>query len=158
MRELYRTYLDERLAMFDAIPDMEAVHRHLDRSTDLQKQLWTFALASSREPGGHPNAGLGVTYPVNSLIEVANKRTWGALTHPPVIIYGLLFAVALICSFIAGNSLAVPNSRPWSHVLGFALLTCISVYVILEIEFPRVGLFGIQKYDQALIDVRESMN
>ena len=157
MRDLFRSYLDERLAIYDAIPDLDAVNAHLSRSQELQNQIWTLSLESTRGGNMHPNAGILTINAINSMFDIANKRNWGALTHPPLIIYALLFIVALVCAFIAGNSLAAANARPWSHVLGFAILTCVSIYVILEIEFPRIGFVGIEKYDQALYDVRKTM-
>src|SRR5262249_29847835 len=149
MRDLFRSYLDSRLAMYRAIPDMDLVDRELARSTELQNQMWSLAVTSTRGPGAHPNAGVLVINALNTMIDISNTRTWAALTHPPVIVFGLLFVIALICAFIAGGTLASPKSRTWPHVLGFALLTCVSVFVILEIEYPRVGFINIEKYDQA---------
>jgi len=157
MRELFRNYLDARLAVYSALPNLEAARQELARSINLQNQIWSLAVASTQVPGSHPDCGKFLLPAINSMIEISNTRTWAALSHPPVIIYVLLFLIALICSFIAGNSLANAKSRSWLHVLGFALLTCASVYVILQIEYPRVGFIDIEKYDQALIDVRKSM-
>ena len=39
-----------------------------------------------------------------------------------------------------------------------ALVMAIAVYVILDIEYPRLGLIRVDAFDQALIDLRESMN
>jgi len=157
MRDLFRAYLDARLSIYRALPDIDAAKQELARSIDLQRQLWNLAVTSTRGPGSHPEGGKLLLPALNSIFDIANTRTWAALTHPPTIIYVLLFVVALICAFIAGDSLAAAQSHSWSHVLGFALLTCISMYVILEIEFPRIGFITIEKYDQALVDVRTSM-
>ena len=157
MRDLFRSYLDERVAIYRAIPDLEAVQAHLVRSEQLENQIWSLGLASTRGGDTHPNAGILLINAMNSMFDIGNKRNWGALTHPPPIIFALLFIVALICSFIAGSSLAAAKARPWSHLIGFAILTCVSVYVILEIEYPRIGFVGIEKYDQALVDVRTGM-
>ena len=83
MRDLFRGYLDERLAVYHAIPDMEAVHHHLGRSIDLQEQIWVQGVAATRETGAHPNAGVLLINSLNSMIDIANERTWAALTHPP---------------------------------------------------------------------------
>lgn len=157
MRGLFRSYLDERTVIYQSIPDMDEVNAHLNRSQDLQKHIWALGLESTRGGNAHPNAGISLINAMNAMFDIANKRNWGALTHPPLIIYALLFVVALVCSFIAGNSLAATNARPWSHVLGFAILTCASSHVTLEIEYPRIGFVGIEKYDQALYDVRKTM-
>jgi len=157
MRDLFRANLDSRMAVYHAIPDLEAAKQEIARSTDLQNQIWHLAVESTRVPGSHPNAGMLLLNALNTMIDISNTRVWAALTHPPVIIYGLLFVIALICSFIAGGSLAAAKSHTWVHALAFALLTCVSVFVILEIEYPRIGFIAIEKYDEALTDVRASM-
>jgi hypothetical protein len=48
--------------------------------------------------------------------------------------------------------------RSWFHMFGFALVVAVSVYVILDIEYPRLGLIRVDAFDQALMDLRESMN
>jgi hypothetical protein len=48
--------------------------------------------------------------------------------------------------------------RSWFHMLGFALAIATAVYVILDLEYPRLGLIRVDAFDQALVDLRESMN
>ena len=43
-------------------------------------------------------------------------------------------------------------------MVGFALVMAMAIYVILDIEYPRLGLIRVDAFDQALIDLRESMN
>src|SRR5215510_7170205 len=157
MRDLFRAYLDARVSMFHALPNIEAARQDLARSIDLQGQIWNLAVTSTRSAGPHPEGGKLLLPAINSMIDISNSRTWAAVTHPPPIIYGMLFLVALICAFIAGHSLAATKPNPWLHILGFALLISVSLYVVLEIEYPRIGFINIQKYDQALVDVRTSM-
>ena len=42
-------------------------------------------------------------------------------------------------------------------MLGFALVMAVVVYVILDIEYPLLGLIRVDAFDQALVDLRESM-
>jgi hypothetical protein len=49
------------------------------------------------------------------------------------------------------------SPRSWLHILGFTAITVITVVVILDIEYPRQGLFRADAYDQVLIDLRENM-
>jgi hypothetical protein len=44
--------------------------------------------------------------------------------------------------------------RRWFHMLGFALVMAFDVYVILDIEYPRLGLIHMDAFDQALADLR----
>ena len=158
MRDLFRTYLDVRLAAYRALPNIDEAKKKLNESIQLQNQIWALAVSSTRNTSSHPDSGKLLLPAINSMIDISNTRTWAALTHPPVIIFGFLFFVALICSFIAGGTLATAKTKPWVHALAFALLTCASVFTILEIEYPREGFINIEKYDQALVEVRTSMN
>lgn len=48
--------------------------------------------------------------------------------HAPIVVFVMLFGLAL------------------------------AVNVILDIEYPRLGLIRVDAFDQALVDLRESMN
>jgi hypothetical protein len=39
----------------------------------------------------------------------------------------------------------------------FAAMTAVTVYVILDIEYPRLGLIRVDTADQVLVELRESM-
>ncbi len=54
--------------------------------------------------------------------------------------------------------MAESPGRKWMHIAGFSLITVISVFVILEMEYPRVGFLNfLDTSDQVLIDLRNSM-
>jgi hypothetical protein len=78
--------------------------------------------------------------------------------HPPMVIFAMLFGLALAASLLAGYSMTGSRVRSWFHMLGFALVMAVAVYVILDIEYPRLGLIRVDAFDQAMIDLRESMN
>jgi hypothetical protein len=42
-------------------------------------------------------------------------------------------------------------------MLCFAAAMAVTVYVILDLEYPRFGLIRVDAFDQALVDLRESM-
>ena len=47
--------------------------------------------------------------------------------------------------------------RSWLHVLGFSAILAATVYVILDLEYPRLGLIRVDAADQVLVDLRQSM-
>ena len=44
-----------------------------------------------------------------------------------------------------------------SSAIEAAALT-VTVYTIIDLEFPRVGIIRVDRYDQALMNQRNSMN
>ena len=54
--------------------------------------------------------------------------------------------------------MAVSKYRSWLHILAFATIAVITVFVVLEIEYPRIGFLSVEtRYDQVLVDLRERM-
>jgi len=47
--------------------------------------------------------------------------------------------------------------RNWLHLLTFALLFSLTLYVIIDMEYPRVGFIRVTGMDRVLQDVRDSM-
>jgi hypothetical protein len=157
IRDLFRQYVAARIAVYQKLPDIDAAKAELAQANELQGQIWSRSVAASALPGAHDDAGKLLPPALNAMIDITNTRTWAARTHPPRILYGLLFLLGLVCAGLAGQSLAAVKPRAWSHMFAFAFVTCVSIFVILEIEYPRMGFIGIQTYDQALVEVLDGM-
>jgi len=157
LQELFRRYVDSRLETYRKLPNMNAAEAEMARTKKLQEEIWTEAVAATRLPDSHLDAGKVLLPALNSMIDITTIRKMALQTHPPNIIYGLLFVLALICSLLAGYRMASGHHRSWLHILSFATITVIIVYVIIDIEYPRVGLIRLQAFDQLLVDVREGM-
>jgi len=156
LRDLFRRYLDARLEVYQRIPDLAASRAALAKANGLQQEIWNAATAVCRTDEGRALAILMLP-PLNAMFDVTTTRTMALLHHPPLIIFGSLFALALGCSLLAGFGMAGGKSRSWAHTLGFALIMSFAVYVILDLEFPRVGLIRIDAADRALTTLREAM-
>ena len=158
IREQFRQYLDSRLATYRKLSNIEATYAELSTSAKLQSDIWSHAVEATRHPDGHPEAGKLLLPAVNHMIEVTGKRTMATRIHPPAIIFALLFLLALVCSLLAGYSMSLSKRRSWLHILAFATIAVITVFVILEIEYPRIGVLSVEsRYDQVLIELRERM-
>jgi ABC-type nickel/cobalt efflux system permease component RcnA len=92
------------------------------------------------------------------MIDITTTRTMATLMHPPAVVFVMLFGLALAASLLAGYGMTGNRVRSWLHMLGFALVMAFAVYVILDIEYPRLGLIRVDAFDQALVDLRASMN
>jgi hypothetical protein len=92
------------------------------------------------------------------MIDITTTRSWTTQIHPPTIIFAMLFGLALASALLAGYGMAAAASRSWLHMLGFAAAMALAVYVILDLEFPRLGLIRVAAFDQALLDLRQGMN
>ena len=94
---------------------------------------------------------------LNAMFDIANTRCWATQSHPPLFIFGLLGMLALACSLLAGYGMAGGKARNRLHVVGFAVIVTLTVYVIVDMEYPRMGFIRVDSFDQALVDVRADM-
>jgi hypothetical protein len=69
----------------------------------------------------------------------------------------MLGVLVLASSLVAGYSMAGGQPRSWVHMLAFAVIMAATVYVIVDIEYPRLGVIRVDAVDQVLVDLRESM-
>lgn len=157
IRDLFRRYLDSRLAVYAAIPDMNAVKTELVRSQQLQDEVWSASLAACREVRDPATTSL-VVAALNAMIDITTTRTVASMAHPPTIIYVMLVVLALACALLVGYSMAGARGRNWLHIAAFAAVVALTVYVTLDLEFPRLGMIRIDAVDQILRDLRESMD
>lgn len=149
--------MDSRLETYRRMPDLIAVNHEMARSKNIQEEIWSEAVTATRLPSSHPAAAWLLLPALNNMIDITATRTMALQVHPPRVIYALLFGLGLICSLLAGYRMSSSRRRSWLHILGFALITVIVVYVVLDIEYPRAGLIRLQNADQTLVELRQGM-
>jgi len=160
LREAMRDYTDARIATYKKLPDLEAARDEMARSQRLQNELWALAVAATRLAESRPGADLLVMPALNSMFDVATVRLMATQMHPPQIVFAMLIGLALASALLAGYQSADERGRVRHsvHKVGFAAIVAFTVYVIIDIEFPRLGLVRIDATDQVLINVRAGMN
>ena len=157
LREKFRQYVDTRLAVYAKLPDIAAAKEELAKGNRLQGEIWRQAVSASRTQGASPAAPMLLLPALNAMIDITTTRTMAAQMHPPAIIIAMLFGLALASALLAGYAMAAAKSRSWLHMIGFALVTAFAIYVILDMEYPRLGLIRVDAFDQALVEFRQSM-
>jgi hypothetical protein len=157
MRDLFRQYLDSRIEVYRKAPDIISVRAELARSVKLQTEIWSLAVSGSREPKVDATPLL-LLPALNAMIDITTTRAETARLHPPLIIYLMLGMLTLACSLFAGYDMAVRRRLNLLHSTAFAVVLAVTVYVIIDLEYPRVGLIRMTDSDQVLVELRQSMN
>jgi hypothetical protein len=157
LRDLFRRYVDSRLETYRRLPDIRAAQEELKNSVHLQNEIWKRSVAACETEAGRPYAVL-VLGALNEMIDITTTRVGSLYTHPPMIVYVMLLVLTLVTALLAGYGMAGGKRRSWLHIVGFALIMATTVYVIVDVEFPRTGFFRVNDFDRFLMDVRASMN
>jgi hypothetical protein len=157
MRELLRQYVDARIDTYSKLPDLEAARVALARSQSLQSDLWTQAIVATRLPTSGLEAKTVFLPALNQMFDLATTRVAATQMHPPLVVYAMLVGLALAAALLAGYRSAADRTTSWLHQIGFGAIVAFTVYVILDMEYPRLGFIRIDAIDQLLIDARAAM-
>lgn len=157
LQGLFNQYLDARLEFYKKLPDTESAQVEWNKSMSLQNAIWTRAVEACQAQA-NPSVCVVLLPALNEMIDITTTRKMSTLMHPPIIIFILLFVFAIGCSFVGGCGMARSNQRRWVHNSVFAAMVAITVYVIIDIEYPRSGIIRVDTADQVLIELRSSMN
>ena len=157
LRETFKAYVDARIATYRKLPDMKAALDEAARSESLQGEIWTQAVAAVQLPKARPEAGWLIMPALNEMFDISTTRFAATEMHPPIIIYVMLVALALVAALLAGYQSAGEKGYAWIHKIAFATIVSATVYVILEIEYPRFGVVRLDAIDHLLVDVRARM-
>ncbi|WP_035720388.1 DUF4239 domain-containing protein [Bradyrhizobium sp. ARR65] len=123
---------------------------------ELKQTLWNAADAACPKAGYQPACSLALPA-LGNLFEVALLRAGASEKHPPQIIYFMLFGLGLACSLLAGFGIAARTARSWIHMVIFALTLAVALYIVTDMEYPRLGLISIEAFDHFLADARDDM-
>lgn len=157
IKQDFRDYLDTRLAYYHAIPDdPDGMRAAQSKYTMLQGKIWSESVAGCKEAGSPATTSL-VLASLNDMIDITTTRAVAAEMHPPLAIFMALLALALTGAFLAGYGISGAKKRNWAHMLIFAGVMSLAFYMILDLEFPRVGLIRVNAIDHVLQETRNGM-
>ena len=93
---------------------------------------------------------------LNSMIDIVTTREETKNATVPESVFWLLFMLILSSSFIIGYS---DSKKQINHVLiwGYCLMTCLTVYLILDLDRPRRGLIDVDHSEQKIVELKEML-
>ncbi|MCK6682043.1 MAG: DUF4239 domain-containing protein [Thermoanaerobaculia bacterium] len=155
LKGLFYLYTRSRLDTYQRLPDVEAAKESFDQSMLLQTKIWSTAMkagASMQDPAPL----LLVTPALNEMFDIATSRVAAFRMHQPAVVFVMLLGLALACAFLAGlNSAKVGADALHSAV--FVTAVTAAVFVILDMEFPRVGFIRVDDFDSIIEAVLAGM-
>jgi len=167
MRALLRQYADSRIIALNDLTEGAAASgnaaagnattaTHLADSVRLQEQIWKHAEGACRNYQQHPCSML-VMPALNEMIDMSATHNAALGTHLPGVVLFLLSSLALAGALLAGYAMATRGRRSVPQMLLFSLTVSLTVYTVLDLEYPRVGLVRIHSAEHVMQEVRDSM-
>jgi hypothetical protein len=155
LQNQFRSYLETRLAVYRVLPDIEAAYANLARADTLQQAIWSQAVAATMTAPATQPAML-LLPALNQMFDITTVRTAAAQFHPPTMIFVMLGLLVLVCATLAGYGMG-GKARSWYHTVGFALVISLTILVIIDLEYPRLGFIQLASHDRVLEDLLARM-
>lgn len=156
MRELMRAYVDSRLTTYSHMGDTEGLAQEAARSSALQAQIWSLAVPSAAK-APTTSASMLLLPALNTMFDTCSTRLGALRIHAPGPVFYLLISVMLLASTMAGYRFGVSDTWTRMHRVSFAVILALTYYVIVDLEYPRLGWIRIDDIDIMLRQLHQSM-
>lgn len=158
IRAMFRDYLDLRISRYANTENHAKTEAVIAAIEKRQRDLWKKALSAVEQDGGSDDATKLLLPALNEMIDITTTRTMASRSHPPLVVFLLLAGLSLAGAMLVGYDMSPNEDRGWFHSISFAAIISLAGYVIIDLEFPRLGLIRVDSADQVLVELRKSMD
>ena len=152
LRDAFHRYVDFRITAYDQIADESAFKGALAHSSIIEQEIWKLAIVAGRHPDALPAVNMLLLPALNQMFDIATTRALSTLIHPPLVIYAMLLVLTMVGAVLAGFGMAA-SPRDWLHMLSFAAIMTVTIYVIIDIEYPQVGMITVTEFERATVSL-----
>ncbi len=151
-RNLLREYVDIRL---EGVQQPGRLEHALARSEELQSRLWLQAVAAT-EKERSPMTSLFVQS-LNEVIDLHATRIMAGLqSRVPAVIWIVLYLLVFLAMVLLGYQAGLANSNRSFAVIALILGFSLVMLLIADLDRPGKGMLRVSQ--QAMMDLRRSMN
>jgi hypothetical protein len=154
-RDEFRSYLDLRLAQTPGATHAESDAVLAKRVATAQDSIWRQSVAAAPRCESDQAAVL-LLDALNAMFDAGTRHRAAFNAHTPAAILALVLLVAIFAAVLAGHDMAGRGRFNWLHIIVFAGVVSLTIWVIYDLEMPRYGLIRVNNYDQTMVDLRDS--
>jgi hypothetical protein len=156
LRARMRDYVDALLVSYDEGGPLSEAFIEPPALMRARNDLWTHGVSATLAPSGEP-ARVLLHNALSDMFGAVEDERLARRMHPSAMIFAMLAVAALASAIFAGYGLASKGVHSCLYTIGVAATVGTAMYVIIELEYPRLGLIRVNAMDRALADVRATM-
>jgi hypothetical protein len=148
----FRNYVEARIQYYEAGTDPDKIKNANAESSVYSSKIWNTVLAL---PPSTDNLlrGNQMIPALNEMIDILSTRDADRIATIPPLIFVTLLLLTLTGSFLVGYDQS-SSKRSKIFVIGFAFMTSVTIYLILELDRPRSGLINLNDAQQYMVNLR----
>jgi hypothetical protein len=148
----FKKYVEARINYYNAGDDAGKIADALRQTNIYSGNIWRRAAYLFQIPE-YRMRSREIIPVINSMIDIVTTRDVGRVAKVPPIILEVLLLLTIISGFLTGYSQS-GKRRNIIMIFGFALMTTITVYLILDLDRPRRGILNLDAAEQKVVELR----
>jgi len=149
----FKDYVNGRIAYYNSGADADSNTIALKNSAKYSDKIWATVVQQSHDKENTLRSQQMIPA-LNSMIDSVSKVEAARNATVPDSIFWFLFLLIITASLIVGYS---SNSKKINHVIvsGFALMTVLTVFLIMDLDRPRRGIINTEASRQNIIALED---
>ncbi|VEB36956.1 Uncharacterised protein [Legionella sainthelensi] len=156
LRQVLKEYLFYQIDDYKNVSDLGIFRSTHQKTQEMQRKIWELASKGCVSKEQQYGCSLLLSS-LNNMFDVANTRYENSYVHPPLIVFILLIGLALLGALIAGYNIGEKNDGSILHFISYAFVIATTVYIIIDMEFPRLGFIRVDSFDTVLTQLYQEM-
>jgi hypothetical protein len=152
-RRILREYVDLRIELSQD-PAEDTLVRVLERSGELQEELWRQTVEVVKEGGDTPVSAIFVES-VNEVIDIHSERLWAARSRIPGAVWLVLWGITAVSSAGVGFQFGASGRHRTESAVALALVFAVVITLVADLDRGWEGLLRIDQVP--MHELRESM-
>jgi hypothetical protein len=157
LRNDLRQYVDIGLEIYRDAIHFDKAKNDFKRFGVQEEKTWNDTVAAVKLTNDGSVLEMVVTA-MNNMFETQNQGFVLMEVHPPGAIFILLIGLAILSGFLVGYTTAETKTKTSLHILSFIAITAFTIYIIVDLEFPRAGMIRVDSFDKIIKTVRHRMD
>ena len=159
VRELFNQYVDSRIKIyqFEGEPTSAEIESRTQTHNVVGDQLWKEVVRAVGDTQYPQKLVAAQILPLLSdMFTASENQRLSVKFHPPLIVFQLMIVLCMIGAMVAGYNLGIQSQRDWFLTLVFVLLMTGTIFIILSLEYPRVGKISLGNFESEFISLKKS--
>ena len=152
----FKQYVEARINYYDAVNDPVLISAALEKSNHYSMRILRLAMQQAKNFQNNIRTGQMIPA-VNRMIESVTTREASRIAKTPSLILIMLLLLIFSTTFLVGYGNKAKKIN-FIMVTGFALMTTLTVYVIIELDRPRKGVINLDEAEKNITELRKQVN
>ncbi|HCL83571.1 MAG TPA: hypothetical protein DIC22_06320 [Chitinophagaceae bacterium] len=157
-RNLFRAdlknYLEARIEYYEVGDSQDQIDKVISRADSLSGLCWSRAASLSHNPA-YTVPTLQMVPALNAMIDIVTTREAARKSIVPRLIMYILLTLTLVSSFLTGYG-SKGHERRRVLVIAFALMTTLTLYLVIDLDRPRQGYINLSNAQLQMINLRSN--